>query len=100
MDGTPLSNQSSKSEEVGKQATPQKPAVAGGKATTDVQPPLASGVAERIAAGIAADLAEVAKANPKQWAQVSEQELLIWIAEDTKAALAELAAGGLTEDGR
>ncbi len=100
MSGTPLSNRSSKIEEVGKQTTPRKPAVAGGKATTDVQPPLASGVAERIAAGIAADLAEAAKADPEQWARISEQELLVWIAEDTKAALAELAAGGLTEDGR
>ncbi|MFD4640140.1 hypothetical protein ACFWN2_22695 [Lentzea sp. NPDC058436] len=74
--------------------------MADGKAATEVQLPLASEMAERIAADLAAGLAEAAKADPGQWAQVSEQDLLTWIAEDTKAALAELAAGGLTEEGR
>ncbi|SDF73809.1 hypothetical protein SAMN05216553_10337 [Lentzea fradiae] len=80
--------------------TPRKTAVAGGKAGPPAEPPLASGLAERIAAGIAAGLAEAAKTDPARWAQVSEQELLLWIAEDTKAALAELAASGAQEDSR
>ncbi|KOV78503.1 hypothetical protein ADL03_39985 [Nocardia sp. NRRL S-836] len=77
---------------------PRKPAA--DKAATDVRPPHASEVAERIAAGIAADLAEAVKADPGQWARVSERDLLVWIAEDTRAALAELAAHGVSEDGR
>ncbi|USX52878.1 hypothetical protein [Lentzea sp. HUAS12] len=99
MEETPVSKRNSEITETG-EATSPKSAVAGGKAAADVQPPLASELAERIAAGLAADLAEAAKADPAQWAQVSEHDLLTWIAEDTKAALAELAAGGLTEEGR
>ncbi|MFD5826385.1 hypothetical protein [Lentzea sp. NPDC060358] len=76
------------------------PAVKGREVPADSESKLASELAGQIAAGIAAGVAEAVRADPGQWAQVSRQQLLAWIAEDTREALAELAAGGSLEDAR